>query len=276
MREKPDLVFSSFHYLNSRMILAAILAGVRRTVIRGNYSLNDGDLLSRFLMPFLYKKASAVICQTDELREEAISRLHLLPERVFALYNMFDSNRIDSLNAEAPNPYGEGMHLVNVARICPEKAQDVLLKAFSAFRRNHPEAVLHILSAAVEYDYYNSLLHYIAENNLEKNVVLEGYKANPFPWIKHAALFLLPSRREGFPNALIEAQYLGVPAVVSDCIQSMDKIVQNGVNGYIVPFGNVEALADAMESAISLRNIPFTYRSASKADFVQVFHSLDS
>ncbi|MBQ7269184.1 MAG: glycosyltransferase [Bacteroidales bacterium] len=275
-REKPDVVFSSFHYLNGRMILAAMLAGVGHTVIRGNVSYKgDGDAAGRMLVRWLYRRASAVICQTDELRDECIADLGVMPGRAVTLNNIPDYSGLSAKAEDSSNPYsGAGPHFVNVARVDFQKGQDILLKAFLSVKRHHPDATLHIVGDIPDNDaYVQSLRASVRDNALSDCVFFTGYCRNPVPYMKFADCFVLTSRWEGLPNALVEAQYLGVPCVASNCISSMSKIVSEGINGFIVPCEDAAATAEAMEQSLRLRNVPYTYRGAVPADFVKCFES---
>lgn len=274
-REKPDVVFSSFHYLNGRCVLASRLAGIPRCVIRGNMSaIGDGDPLGRLLNSLYSRKASVVICQTDELREEAISLYGVSPERAIALYNAPDTRALDLAARDAVNPYcWQGPHFVNVARITKQKGQDVLLRAFLRVLEHIPGAKLYFVGGedASEQAYVRSLKEFVKDHSLEQCVFFAGYQGNPVPWIKYADCFVLASRWEGLPNALIEAQYLGVPGVATDCVASMSRIIKKGINGYLVPVDDETAFAEMMELSIKMKNVPCTYRGASPDDFVKCF-----
>jgi len=271
-KERPYAVFSSFHYLNGRCILAARLAGVQRTVIRGNISIDDGDPVGRLLMRLYYKKASAVICQTDELREEMINRMHVMPDRAYALYNPVDGPLLEKMSVKEASPFGKGLNIVCVGRICPDKGQDVLLRAFDDFRLSHEDAHLFFLGDVHNADaYYAGLQDFIIKRHLQNHVHFEGFKSNPWVWIKNADCLVLPSYVEGLPNVLIEAQYLGTPCVATLSVASIKKIVEEGVNGFIVPMGDSKALCNVLERAINLRNVPYTYKSAAPEEFVALF-----
>lgn len=272
-KERPYAVFSSFHYLNGRCILAARLAGIQRTVIRGNISIDDGDPVGRLLMRLYYKKASAIICQTDELREEMIDRLHVLPDRVHALYNPVDGPLLERMSVKEASPFGNGLNIVCVGRICPKKGQDVLLRAFDGFRSFHEEAHLYFLGDVHNADaYYAGLQEFIVKRQLQNQVHFEGFKSNPWVWIKNADCLVLPSYVEGLPNVLIEAQYLGTPCVATASVQSISRIIEEGVNGYIVPVGNAEALCNAIEKALSLKKkVSFSYKPSAPEEFISLF-----
>lgn len=273
-KEKPFAVLSSFHYLNGRCILAARLAGVPKVIIRGNITVKDGDPVGRLLNRLFYRKASAIICQTEELRDEMISRMHVKAEIAHALYNPIDTRMLSEAAAKGENPYGPGIHLVCPARICPDKGQDVLLRSFLLFIRNHSDAHLHLLGDVHDADgFYESLKDFVSKNSLEAGVHFEGFQSNPWPWIKNADCLVLASYVEGLPNVLIEAQFLGVPCVATRSVRSISRIIDDGVNGYVVPMGDADAIAAAIEKAVTLKNVPFTYKSASPDDFVDLFET---
>jgi glycosyltransferase involved in cell wall biosynthesis len=97
----------------------------------------------------------------------------------------------------------------------------------------------------------------VQEYGLIDHVVFAGEQSNPFPIIKQCNVFVLPSRYEGFPNALLEAMALGLCCISADCDTGPREIIENGQNGLLVPVGDNRALADAIarvEQDFDLRN----------------------
>ena len=86
----------------------------------------------------------------------------------------------------------------------------------------------------------------IGELGLDGAVELLGFCDNPFALMRQADLFVLTSDYEGLPNALIEAQGLGLPAVATRCPYGPDEIVDDGVTGRLVPTADPSAAARAM------------------------------
>ena len=86
----------------------------------------------------------------------------------------------------------------------------------------------------------------ISDNNLEDSICLCG-KTNSIDkeYLKNSA-FVMTSKYEGFPMVLLEASSFGLPLISYDCYCGPKDIIDDGKNGFLVPFANERALADAI------------------------------
>ena len=128
----------------------------------------------------------------------------------------------------------------------PQKDYPTLLKAFALVAQAHP-AHLVILG---EGDELEDLENLARELGIHSMVCFAGFMANPYPYMKQAALFVLPSRFEGLPGVLIEALFCGTPVIATDCPGGSAEILGDGKFGQLVPVGDPVALADAMRRAL--------------------------
>jgi glycosyltransferase involved in cell wall biosynthesis len=93
--------------------------------------------------------------------------------------------------------------------------------------------------------------------HLNDNIELVGDQPDPRPWLHRADLFVLASRREGLPNALLEAMASGLCVLAANCPTGPAELIESGVNGWLVPVNDAKALAMAMSRLLadsSLRN----------------------
>jgi glycosyltransferase involved in cell wall biosynthesis len=157
------------------------------------------------------------------------------------IYNPVD---FQALEEEARMPpscqkSAEKQLIIAVGRFHRQKRYDLMIRAFSEIRRQE-NVELWIcgdgyLRTQIEQD--------INRYNLEKDVRLLGYTANPFPLMRQADLFLMTSDWEGMPNALVEAMGLGIAAVTTDCEFGPGEIIEHEVNGLLATPGNPEQVA---------------------------------
>jgi glycosyltransferase involved in cell wall biosynthesis len=95
-----------------------------------------------------------------------------------------------------------------------------------------------------------SLETLIAELGLSDDVRLLGFQTNPYAYMARAAGFVLSSLWEGFPNVLVEALACGCRVVSTDCPSGPAEILDGGRFGYLVPMGDITALANGMAAVL--------------------------
>src|SRR5205807_1065035 len=134
-----------------------------------------------------------------------------------------------------------GPNLVAVGRLSLEKGVDVLLDAFAQIREVVTHARLTILGdgplAAALGEQRDRL-------GLKDSVHFVGFLPNPHPYVKYADLFVMPSRVEGMPNAVLEALALEKPVVATDCVEAMREIAEANRRLRLVSSENPAALAE--------------------------------
>lgn len=270
-KENPCAVFSSFHYLNARIILFTRLIGDIRVVVRSENNLNTVNRLTRFLVKWSYPKADTVVAQTNEMKEELCSScMKHCESKVVVLNNPVPKTKIDRLvqNSSRVFPDDGKINIVSVGRISRQKGQDILIQAFDRVHKYRTNTILHILGGCIKNEAFREELNNsIVSFGIKDSVFFYGNVENPYPMVRDADCFVLSSRWEGLPNALIEAQYLRVPSVSTSCIPAISHIVKEGVTGYIVPPENPDSLAEGILKALDLKEIPFLYHGATAEDF---------
>jgi glycosyltransferase involved in cell wall biosynthesis len=246
---RPELVFSAFSHPSLVTGHALALARHRpRWVAR--VAANPDHAEAGVLRPWmrrLYRRADLVVANSRALCRR-FDLAYPDPRRAARhVPNATDFARVDALAAEdvEPPPHGR-LRVASVGRLVAVKRFDLLLDAL-AHLRAHREIELVLCGEGPERE---RLRRRARRLGLEDRVRWLGFEANPYRWLAASQLFALTSDMEGLPNALIEAQGLGVAAVATDCPTGPREIVDDGETGLLVRPGDAPALADAMAALL--------------------------
>jgi len=155
--------------------------------------------------------------------------------------------RVACIPSAAPSTSARSTHgrkvVVAAGRLVPAKGFDRLVPAFAAVSARHPDWSLRIYGTGGERALLEGLVH---RHGLERCVQLMGFAGHLDEELAEASVFVLSSRNEGFPMVLLEAMAVGVPVVSFDCRNGPADLVTDGVDGLLVPQGDVVGLAEAM------------------------------
>lgn len=123
-----------------------------------------------------------------------------------------------------------------------QKRQDLMVKAFEIVSKQIPDIKLVFYGDGPE---QKQIVRLVDELGLKNKVVFKGLVKNIPEAIRESKVFVAASDYEGLPNALIEAMACGLPCVSTDCSPGgARELIQDGVNGLIVPCGDTNAIAE--------------------------------
>lgn len=242
-REEPDAVISFIAETNVLVLLASV--GLPFPVIvseRVDPGYHRIPTPWSVLRSLLYPRAAAVVVQGARILESlppaVRRRARVIPNPVAP--PDAGANPDASRGADAP---GRRKRIVGLGRLARQKGFDLLVRAFAKVAPRFPDWELVIWGEGTE----RSALEALARSfDLAERVALPGLTRDPFREYAAAELFVLPSRYEGFPNALAEAMACGRPVIAADCRSGPAEIVRHGIDGLLVPPDDVKALADAL------------------------------
>jgi glycosyltransferase involved in cell wall biosynthesis len=142
--------------------------------------------------------------------------------------------------------------LLAVGRLDTVKNLGMLIAAFSRLAPKYADWDLVILGEGPE---RATLQAWVRARELDGRVLMPGIAGNVAEWHARCDLYVLTSHSEGFPNALAEALCHGLPAVSVDCDTGPRDIIRHGVDGLLVPAGDVTALAQALDRLMGDREL---------------------
>jgi len=216
--------------------------------------LPDLGRYAPFLLPIVKKVqrdiASVIVCPARAMVDDSVSFYGCAREKMRVIPNGVDLETLEGMKAELPfHPWAleSGPLVVAAGRLCRQKGFDLLLEAFGRIAREFPAARLIILGKGEERDPLRTLADSLG---ISARVDFPGWFPNPHAVISRASAFVLSSRYEGFPNALLEAMACGTPVVSTDCPSGPREILEDEA-GLLVPTEDPEAMAEALRALLS-------------------------
>ena len=137
--------------------------------------------------------------------------------------------------------------VLTVGKQSYQKGYDRLLQSWQLVNEKHPDWTLDIYGTISEAEKLKKLA---SQLNINKSVNFYSPIKNIAEKYKEASIYVMSSRYEGFGMVLTEAMAYGVPCVSFDCPYGPSDIISNGVNGFLVPNGDIPALSDKINKLI--------------------------
>ena len=240
---QPDVIISFVDKTNVLALASSL--GLRRPVITSEQidprQYEIGFIWER-MRRLMYPKAAAVVMQTHDVRpwaERMVER-----ERVYVIPSPVHVPTKDIESSDPHGPRGSERLVAAMGRLKRQKGFDLLLQAFAQCSSKHANWSLLILGEGEERACLEAL---VRELGIKDRVAMPGCVQDPSRILRRADLFVLSSRYEGFPNALLEAMACNLPVISTDCPSGPRDIVRNGVNAVLIPANDVNALARSMD-----------------------------
>ncbi|MBN1411900.1 MAG: glycosyltransferase [Spirochaetales bacterium] len=253
-RFRPDIIFSRNWYANLTAAITKKLFIMKPSLL---VFLEHNDLrdlagkklrmrLKKLLMKFIFRWADKIVVVSHGVKKELRRDFNILRKKITVINNAVDIKAINRLKDSEPaelNWFNESIPIiVSMGKLLPRKGFPNLIKAFKIIRAKK-DCRLVIIGKGPE---MRNLLSLVKLYNLESDVQLTGYIKNPYPLISRAGVFALPSYWEGFGNVIIEAMACGIPSVATNCPYGPEEIIQDNINGLLVPVGDVQTLAESL------------------------------
>lgn len=237
---RPDIVIVFLTITNVRVLLALVGTGIPVIVSeRNDASARSYGVHWDFLRRALYPLAARVV--SPSLGVDAYFSW-LPPQKRAVIHNSVDGKKATAALPDRQPAHGQ-RRIIALGRLTEQKGHDLLLQAFSSVATNFPSWELCIIG---EGECRPRLEKLISEFGLNGRVKLPGEVMDPFAALKNGDLYVMSSRYEGFPNALLEAMACGLPVISFNCPSGPAEIIHDGIDGILVPREDVPALAQSM------------------------------
>jgi len=256
IRRSPHLV-GGFHMIPNGMLasVAARMVGAKSIYfcVGGPAEVSDGGILC--------EGGFGNMETADALVEKRLmwiaSRFDTIVTMGTRAVDFFQDKGVDTdfhvvsggIDPDRFKPRGErtSIDLIWVGRVVEIKRTDILLCAIRLVVQRMPNLKAVILGDGELLDQSRRLAQYLG---IEKNVEFAGHQAAVESWLCKSRVFVLTSDSEGLSLSMMEAMMCGLPAIVSD-VGDLADLVEDGVNGYLVPRGSSDVFADRILDLLS-------------------------
>ncbi|MBC3767648.1 glycosyltransferase [Neptunicella marina] len=216
------------------------------------------DVSDQKLPPWLIKglynlyslSNQSIVTVSRHLQGELSSIIKVGKSSVRFIPNAVVSDRVKQLANSNTDDFQSERYFCAVGRLVEQKGFDLLIRAYAIAKQRNPELpILVIVGIGIAREQLQQLA---AQLDVGEQVIFTGFTDNPYYIINGAVAFILSSRHEGMPTALIEAMYLNTPVIAFDCPTGPAELIRNGENGFLVPYMDVDAMAQAIGNYASL------------------------
>ncbi len=259
--ERPACLVAATQRINLLAVMATRASRTpTRSIVTERISIgaklaDQPEFRFRRMIPLLkrgYRLASHVVAVSEDLADDVADQLSLPRAQVLAIHNPVIGPELEvALREPLDDPWfrpGAPPVVLSAGRSSDQKDFVTLLRAFADVRRQRPCRLLILGQQAGRSRQRRSrrLLELADELGIRDDVRLHGFVLNPFPYMAHAAVFVLSSRYEGLPGVLIQAMACGTPVVSTACPTGPREILEDGRHGPLVPVGDATALGKAI------------------------------
>ena len=250
---KPDRILSFGEQWNNLVLLSTY--GLKFPVFISDRSQPNKDLgkLNNFIRNRLYRRATGFIAQTHFAAENA--KQNNWNENIQVI-----GNPIRQIIPQYP--LKREKIVLAVGRLIDTKHFDKLIKHFKKIGNPHWKLVI-VGGDAKKQNNFLKLKSLVKKLNAEKSIFLEGTKNVIDPYYLKSSIFAFSSSSEGFPNVIGEALSAGLPVVSFDCVAGPSEMIEDSVNGYLVPVMDFNAFQKKL--AYLMENEDIREKMASRA-----------
>ena len=184
---------------------------------------------------YVLKKYDKIIVLTNEDKEKWNEKYSI--EVIYNPLTFFPQNISNLKNKK----------IISVGRLEEQKGYDILIDVWNIVSKKYPDWILEIYGEGSERE---NLQNKINKLGLEKSFLLKGATKDIQDKYLESSIYVMSSRYEGMPMVLLEAMACGLPIVSFNCPCGPKDIIKDKEDGFLIPFGDIELMAEKIEELI--------------------------
>ncbi len=238
--------------LNGR--IAALLCRVPCVPSIHNVYTKEKKIQRRIANHLLSRFSCKIVAVSEAVRGDVIRYDHIDPSKVMVIRNGVDTDYFSPATPLTDLRKELGIDESDivigfVGRVVPAKGLPYLIEAFADIKRDLDNVKLLIVGRGAS---LNVLSELASEKGLQDHVLFIGERSDIANLLLSMDIFVMPSEKEGLPNALLEAMAMAKPVLVTTA-GGMKEIVQDNVSGYVIPVGSTLLLTEGLKKLITDR-----------------------
>jgi glycosyltransferase involved in cell wall biosynthesis len=254
---KREQIHIAIGFITSANILTTIAAKINRIPCiiseRNNPLLEDVPRFWVILRKIVYPLADSLVLQTKGVK--MFYEKKIKPHKITILPNPISSE----LSKLQKHSLKKEKIILTVGRLDKNKCQDQLIKAYKCI--NATEWKVNIIGDGCE---KQELQNLIDEYNLNDKIKIISKVERIDKYYNKASIFVFTSKTEGFPNALLEAMHFGLPCISTDCNFGPSDLIEDGINGFLVPINDQIILKSQLSELINNEALRAEFSKKSK------------
>lgn len=243
---KPSLIFISLGPLNAIFSIFLIFFKDSKNIAREtNIPSVINNLKSKknkiyyfinILYKVFYKFYDKIIVQSDDMKNDLIENYKIDKKKIIKINNLIDipliEEKIKESTFKIKNIFDKKhIYGISLGRLTSQKGFEMLIEKVEQLRNTN--IIIYILGEGED---KKILCSKIKKLKLEEYIKILPFDENPYKYLVRSDFFIFPSKVEGFPNSLIEALGVGLPAIVNNFKGGANEIINENFNGKIVNF----------------------------------------
>ena len=212
------------------------------------------DKKSIFFRKIACKISNKVVVLTKQTLNDYKNKFNIKDDKISQIYNFIDCVKFENCDLNSKK-------IISVGRISSEKGFDMAVEVASDVFSKHPDWQWHIYGDGPA---MNEIKSKIKEYGLEDNFVMKGADSSVRNKYKNYSICVLPSYREGFAVVLLEAKINSMPVVSFDCNSGPGEIINDEMDGYLIPCYNKKNMAEKICNLIENFDLRKSFSSHAK------------